>query len=226
MYKNSAKILVGRIILEFFLKFKWLKSVIPTHIPHIYGKEMVQKSTIMSLPLLNSNEAKYQDCVNILRSYEKWIAEIYVKAGLLDDEPHVDNPQVPHGPAAPGQTYSHREDSPDDPMREMKIAFAGDQLTRVRFAGAKDLLSGSHTPSDQTKPSDQSARCAKQLMASRKLKTNLTLLLVFTQLLSSTPLESRSKMKRRWLLILFNWIISEGYLEDAMIAFQKLKGVP
>ena len=149
VYINCAKILTGRIIIEFFPKFKWLKSVIPAHIPHIYSGEMAQKSTIMNLPLLNANEAKYEDCVRILRSYEQWISEIYVKAGLLDEVPHVDNPEVPEGSAAPGQTNAHKEDTPDDPMREMKIVFAGDQLTRVRFAGAKDLLSGSHTPSDR-----------------------------------------------------------------------------
>jgi len=119
-YASSAKIIVRRIVLEFLPKFKFLKSVIPDHIPHAYSQEMSQKSTIVSFPIINANEAKYEDCVNILRTYEKWIAEIHVKAGLLEEMPHTNNPPVPQGPAAPGQTDAHREDSDDDPMREIK----------------------------------------------------------------------------------------------------------
>ena len=92
---------------------------------------------------------KYEDCVTILRTYEKWIAEIYVQPGLLQELPHTDNPPLPAGPAAPGQTNAHAQATPEDPVKDMKIVFAGDQLTRVHFAGAKDLLSGSHTPSDR-----------------------------------------------------------------------------
>ena len=148
-YAENAKVIVGRIVLEFLPQFKFLKCVVPDRILHVHSKEMERKSTIVSMPIINGNESKYADCVSILRTYEKWISEIYFKAGMLKEMPQTDDPPVPAGPAAHGQTNAHQQPSPNDPMRDMKIAFAGDQLTRVRFAGAKDLLSGTHTPTDR-----------------------------------------------------------------------------
>ena len=37
-YAECAKILVGRIVLEFLPEFKFLKAVIPQHIPHEYSQ--------------------------------------------------------------------------------------------------------------------------------------------------------------------------------------------
>lgn len=50
---------------------KVVKSILPIHIPHRYSKEIAKRSTIVSLPILDANEAKHEDCVRILRSYEK-----------------------------------------------------------------------------------------------------------------------------------------------------------
>ena len=141
--------MVGRICVQFLTKFKFLKSIVTQSIEHKFSKEMTQKSTIVSLPILNCNENNYHDCVTILRTYEKWIFEIYQKAGLINQYPYLlQNPNFP--PICnPGQPGAHILSTSNDPMYSIKIPFAGDQLTRVSFTGAKDLLAGAHTPPDR-----------------------------------------------------------------------------
>ena len=112
---------------------------------------MTQKSTIVSLPILNCNENNYQDCVTILQNYETWIFEIYQKAGLINQYPYIlQNPILRDPPVCnPGQPGAHVLSTSNDPMYSMKVPVAGDQLTRVRIAGDKDPLAGAHTPADR-----------------------------------------------------------------------------
>ena len=149
-YGENSQVLISRILMEFFPKFSIFKDVYPDHIDHDYSKEMKQKSIIATLPVIDADEKKYQDCIKILRTYEYWIWELYHKAGLADAVPEIEvEVALSSNHARPGQPHAEVVHTKDDPMKANKIVFSGDQLTRIRFAGAKDLLKGSHTPTDR-----------------------------------------------------------------------------
>ncbi|XP_048247701.1 uncharacterized protein LOC124126862 isoform X1 [Haliotis rufescens] len=93
----------------------WLN--IPTHIPHSHSKTASMKTEVHPMPLLFSNEAKYEECVKILDSYEDQLTELF--------------------------TSAHGDQSA---LRELHVPVGGDQLTRVRLEGAKSLRALSPTP--------------------------------------------------------------------------------
>lgn len=136
-------------------ELSFMKSVIPPHIPHRFQKGMAQKSIIVPLPLQLKDEKKYDDVVDILSFYEDSIEEIYTKAWIIVNPPANARLPKPEGSlggsaSAPDQPGAHvnRQDA-DDHMSAVSVLFGGDQLTRVRFAGAKDLWAGSHTAKER-----------------------------------------------------------------------------
>jgi hypothetical protein len=77
-----------------------------------------------------------------LDQLENWTHEIYSAAGLCS--PSLE----PKSTAVIGchsQPDSHVPPE-SDPLHGVKIPCFGDQLTRVRLAGAKDLRAGCHSP--------------------------------------------------------------------------------
>lgn len=152
--REDFMVLVARVLTAYIPALSFLKAVIPHHIAHRYQQEMAQKSTIVSLPMQLKDEKKYDDVVDILCFYENTLEDIYTKAGIINVPANAAQ-AMPHGSlegmqSAPDQPGAHANvNDAEDHMKDVCVPFGGDQLTRVRFAGAKDLRKGCHTAKDR-----------------------------------------------------------------------------
>ncbi len=139
--------LVAQIILELFPAFKFLKDVAPA-VTSKYRTEMSQKSLVVPLPVLLKDEKKYADIVDVLDQLETWVHDAYSckpANGSISPQPTLQ--QSSH----PDQPSSHVPPVADDsdPLAKIRVPCYGDQLTRVRFAGAKDLRAGNENACDR-----------------------------------------------------------------------------
>lgn len=78
---ESYKVLLGRVLVKHIPAFNWMKTILPDHIPHDFSGVMEQKSKIIPLQMLFHNEAKYEECVQILDETEDILHE-YFEGGL------------------------------------------------------------------------------------------------------------------------------------------------
>ena len=79
-FTDSLKLLIARDLLK-LNGFKWMKGVVPLHIPHDFEEDMAKKSKIFVLPVSLNNESSYQDCIHIMDEYEQYINRWYSKTG-------------------------------------------------------------------------------------------------------------------------------------------------
>ena len=147
--RNRYRILVAKLIFEHFPCFALFKQYVPESTNCIYPEEMAQKSVVITMPIIMKDEKKYAEVVDVLDQLETWTHKIYSAAGLCSSDPKSSDDTTPTigTTSRPDQPASHVPPlaSDSDPLCGVKVPCFGDQLTRVRFAGARDLRSGCHT---------------------------------------------------------------------------------
>ena len=66
-------------------QFKWMTTVTPSHIHHCHSAEMTQKSQVFQLPIEHKNESKYEEVLDIMDGYERFLQKIFQDAhGLFN----------------------------------------------------------------------------------------------------------------------------------------------
>ncbi|XP_046583753.1 uncharacterized protein LOC124290951 [Haliotis rubra] len=114
---QSYKVLMGRRLAKYIPALEWMASVLPDHIPHRFSDTMAKKSIIVPSRLMILNEAKYEDCVQILDNTEDILRESFSEALGSSAE-----------------------------LEKLKVPFWGDQLTRIRLQYAKPLRAHAPNP--------------------------------------------------------------------------------
>jgi hypothetical protein len=147
--RNRYRTLVANTLFDQFPAFAMFRNYIPVSTSCEYPNEMARKSEVLTMPVVMKGEKKYSDCVDVLDQLEKWTQEIYAAAGLCSPEPEPSEDITPTigTTSRPDQPASHVPPvtSDRDPLHGVKIPCFGDQLTQVRFAGARDLRAGCHS---------------------------------------------------------------------------------
>jgi hypothetical protein len=142
--------IIAKILFEHFPEFQMFAQHTPQVTECAYPKEMSTRSEVITMPVVMKDEKKYAECVDVLDQLETWTHDIYSAAGLCSSEPKSSKETTPvigtH--SRPDQPASHVPPATheNDPLHGVKIPCFGDQLTRVRLAGAKDLRAGCHSP--------------------------------------------------------------------------------
>lgn len=170
--RKRYRVIIQNLLFEHFPFFSSFQhSLSPSVTPCRYSDEMAEKSKTVTMPIVMKDEKKYAECVDLLDQLEHWTHQIYSAAGMcqLSDSSHSDSVPAalsasplpaPPPPAPPPTIQLHsRPDQPgshipptssvEDPLRGVKVPIFGDQLTRVRLAGAKDLRAGCHTAQER-----------------------------------------------------------------------------
>lgn len=81
LFRDSLKVLIGRILVKHCCAFKWAEPLLPKHIEHDLSEFMERKTESYRLPILLKNECKYDDCLDIMDSYVQNLMSWYNKAG-------------------------------------------------------------------------------------------------------------------------------------------------
>lgn len=138
------RILLANILFQHFPEFQIFQPFIASQTDCLYSEKTCLRSNVITMPILMKD-----DCVDVLDKLEEWTHQIFSAAGLCNvpNQMNKQNTLCIENQSRPDQPASHIPPvaSSDDPLSGVKVPCFGDQLTRVRLAGAKDLRRGCHS---------------------------------------------------------------------------------